>query len=296
LIKEREEKIMLSIARYGKDKFTEVEGYRLHYVDAGTGDPVIMIPGAYGTYRAWNRVIPRLSEHYRLLALDYIGTGDSDKPQKGFRYTVQEQASLITKLIKQLDLGQVHLIGSSYGGVIVLYLSAYHPELVNKVVSIEGGVVIPKKLPGSPLEFAFKYPIIGDLFTGLLRTGILNGVLLKSIAGQWYASMTETDRKEFMDYLQYNAKSASRIAWQWVSISHKTCEDFEEAAKTMKMPILYLYGTASDFMEPHLKDNIQFLETYLPNVKIIGLEGGIHDLELQKPDEVMDLVLNFLKM
>jgi pimeloyl-ACP methyl ester carboxylesterase len=93
-----------------------VEGYKIHYVEAGAGEPVILIPGSWSTYRAWNRIIPLLSDYYRLLALDYVGTGDSDKPKKGFRYTVQEQANLTAKMIEKLELGRVHLIGGSYGG------------------------------------------------------------------------------------------------------------------------------------------------------------------------------------
>lgn len=287
---------MLSLARYGEDKFAEVDGYRIHYVDVGAGDPMVLVAGSYSTYRAWNRVIPLLCEHYRLLALDYVGTGDSEKPQKGFRYTIQEQAGLIAGLIRQLGLGRVHLIGSSYGGAIVLNLAARHPELVNTVVSIEGGIVLPKKMPGSPMEAALKVPVIGDLFLGLVKTGLLNKTMVKLIAGQWYPQMTAEDRTEYLEQLRYNAKSASRIPWYWISVSYKTCENFEEAAKAMKMPVLYLYGTASDFMDPLLRENIQFLKTHLPHARIVGLEGGIHDLEFQKPKEVVDLVLEFLGM
>jgi pimeloyl-ACP methyl ester carboxylesterase len=285
---------MLSVARYGEDRFVEVEGYRIHYVEAGAGPPVILIPGSYSTYRAWNRIIPLLSDHYRLLALDYVGTGDSDKPQTGFRYTVQEQVDLIAQMIKELELGKVHLVGASYGGAIVLNLPVRYPELVNKVVSIEGGIVRPKELPGSPMEIILKYPLVGDLFLGIAETGLLNKVLLRLVAGKWYPHMTADDKWELLEQLSYNVKSASRVPWYWISVSYKTCEDFEEAAKSMRTPILYLYGKESDFMEMLVEDNIRFLETHLPHVRIVGLEGGIHDLEFQKPKEVADLILNFL--
>ena len=285
---------MLSVARYGEDRFVEVGGYKIHCVEAGAGHPVILIPGSYSTYRAWNRIIPLLSDHYRLLALDYVGTGDSDKPQTGFRYTVQEQADLTAQMIKELELGKVHLVGASYGGAIVLNLPVRYPELVNKVVSIEGGVVRLKELPGSPMETILKYPVVGELFIGIAKTGLLNRVLLRLVAGKWYSHMTADDKWELLEQLSYNVKSASRIPWYWISVSYRTCEDFEEAAKSMRTPILYLYGKESDFMEMLVEDNIRFLETHLPHVRIVGLEGGIHDLEFQKPKEVANLILNFL--
>lgn len=290
-----EEKKMLSPTRYGQDRFIQVGGYRIHYVEVGEGEPVILIAGSYTTYRAWDRIVPGLSRQYRLLVLDYVGVGDSDKPRKGFRYTIQEQAGLVAGLIEQLGLGRVHLIGSSYGGAIVLFLAARRPDLVNQVVSIEGGIVKPKTLPGSPLEGALKYPILGDIVIGLMKTGVLNKAALPLIAGKWYPRMTAKDKEEYLELLRYNARSATRTAWHWISCAHQTCEDFDVDAKNMKMPILYLYGTASDFAEPLLRENIHFLETYLPHARVVGLEGGIHDLEFQKPDEVVDLVLSFFR-
>jgi len=84
------------------------------------------------------------------------------------------------------------------------------------------------------LEFALKYPL-SELSIGLVKTGLLNGVMSKLIAGQWYPHMTADDKRELLEQLRYNAKGASRISWHWISVAHKTCEDFEEAAKTMKM-------------------------------------------------------------
>jgi pimeloyl-ACP methyl ester carboxylesterase len=283
------------MARHGQDKYAVVEGYRVHYVEAGAGEPVILIAGSYSTYRAWNRVMPRLAEHYRLLAVDYLGSGDSDKPPTGFKYTIQEQAHLIACLISQLGFDRAHLIGSSYGGAIVLNLAARYPARVNKVVCIEGGIVKPRNLPGSPLESLLKYPLIGDLFLAAAKTGALNPMLMRLIAGSWYSQMTAADKQEMLEQLHYNIRSAARIPWYWISISHRTCEDFEEAAKNIQAPVLYLYGAASDFLEPLVRDNVRFLETYLPQARITALEGGIHDLEFQKPAEVADLALGFLR-
>lgn len=284
---------MASVAKYGEDIFVEVEKYRIHYVEFGAGDPVILIPGSFSTYRAFNRIIPLLSDHYRLLAPDYVGTGDSDKPKEGFGYTIEEQADLIAEMIDKLELGRAHLVGASYGGAIALNLAARYPDLVDKVVSIEGGVVRPEELPGDPMEFLLRYPIIGDLFIGTVRTGLLNPVLLRLVAGKWYPQMASDDTKEMLEQLSYNAKSASRIPWHRVSMASRTSTNFEEEAKSIGTPVLYLYGEESDFREILVDRNIKFLETHLPNARIVGLEGGIHDLALQKPREVAGLILDF---
>jgi len=185
------------------------------------------------------------------------------------------------------------VIGASYGGAIIFYLCAHYPQLIGKGVSIEGGVVKPSELPGSSLETLLKYPVLGDALIGLVRTGGLNRVLVKAIAGAWYPHMTPQDRQELLEQLHFNARSASRIPWYWISRSHQTCEDFTEAAKAMQTPVLYLYGRASDFWEPMLRENLAFFEAHLPTVRAVGLEEGIHDLEFQKPGAVAGLIREF---
>ena len=183
-------------ARYGEDKFVEVDGYRIHYVEIGKGEPVILVPGSLHTYTCWSRLMPLLSDHYRLLALDSLGGGDSDKPSSGFGYTVHEQADVIAKMVEKLELGKVNLIGSSYGGVIIVSLVARYPGLVNRVVSVEGGVVRLEKFPPNPIETSMKYPIIGELFLFIAGAGLLDNFLLKKTEGKWYPYMTPADKKE----------------------------------------------------------------------------------------------------
>jgi pimeloyl-ACP methyl ester carboxylesterase len=283
---------MLTMTSTGMDRWINVEGYHLHYVEVGHGQPVLLIPGAWSTYRAWNPILPFLADSYRLLAVDYVGAGESDKPTAGFRYTVEEQADLLAVMIKQLDLGNVHVVGGSYGGAIALNLAARYPALVNTVVSIEGGVVVPRTLPSSPLERLLKYPVLGDLVILLVKTGLLNTLVLRLVAGKWYPHMTREEKQETLEQLAWNTRSATRVAWYWIGVSPRISKDFAEEAKAIKAPVLYLYGTDTDFTDL-IRVNAQFFKTYLPAVRMVGLEGGIHDLAWQKPKAVAALMMDF---
>jgi pimeloyl-ACP methyl ester carboxylesterase len=284
---------LLSRARYGVDEFAEIDGYQIHYVDVGKGTPVLLIPGSYTTYRAWNSIIPFLSGKYRLLALDYVGTGDSDKPRSGFRYTIGEQADLIAKLIRILRLGKTHLVGASYGGAIVFNLAARYPQTVAKVISIEGGILKPKKMPADPMERLLRYPILGDLMIAVVRSGLMDKMAMQWIAGAWNPSMTADQKETMLDEISFNARSASRVAWHWIALSPRTVVPFEEEASRIQAPILYLAGKKSDF-RAMAEENIRFLREYLPQAKIVEFEDGIHDLALQKPREVARAILEFL--
>jgi pimeloyl-ACP methyl ester carboxylesterase len=224
-------------ARYGVDKFILVGRHRIHYVEAGQGEPVILVPGSYSTYRAWNRLMPILGKEFRLMAMDYPGVGDPDKPRKGFDCTIQEQTNLIAAMVRQLGITKANLIGGSIGGAIIFDFAARYADLTGKIVSIEGGIVRP---------------------------------------------------------VESKPKSASRLPWYRIIIASKTSSSLEEEAKSIKSPVLYLYGTHSDFKGILLEKNLEYLKQYLPQAWIVAVEGGIHDLAFHKPDEVADLVLEFL--
>jgi pimeloyl-ACP methyl ester carboxylesterase len=283
---------LLSRAEYGEDEFREIDGNQIHYVDIGKGTPVVLIPGSFSTYRIWNLILPRLSETHHLLALDYLGTGDSDKPRSGFRYTIGEQADWIAKFIRVLRLGKVHLVGASYGGAIVFNLAARYPEVVGKVVSIEGGILKPKIMPSTPMEKLLRYPVLGDLMIAVIRSGLMNSIVMEWIAGDWLSKMTANQKKTMRTEISFNARSASRAAWYWIAKSPQTVTPFEEEAKRIAAPILYLAGGKSDFREMAV-ENIRFLRQYLPQAKIVEFEDGIHDLATQKPREVARAILEF---
>ena len=279
--------------RYGLDKFISVQGYNLHYVEAGEGEPILLIPGAFSTYRHWNRVIPYLSEHYKLLCLDYLGVGDSDKPKSGFGYTIEEQADLIVKMIEALQIQEVHILGVSYGGAIALNLAARYPEKVDRIISIEGNGIKHQNVPYKPMKGLLGWPVFGELSVGVIRSGIADKLVAKSVMGKAWEQMSEAEKKEIVEIMAQNNKTASRVSWRLISQTIETSKDFSDQAKTIRSPVLYLYG-ADSYYHGMAETNAEFLKHYLPNVEIVRFNDGIHDLELQKPKEVADIVLQFL--
>ena len=279
--------------QYGVDKFVVVQGYNIHYVEAGEGEPILLIPGAFSTYRHWNRIIPYLSKHYKLLCLDYLGVGDSDKPRSGFGYTIEEQADLIVKMIEALQISKVQIFGVSYGGAIALNLAARYPEKVDKVISIEGNGIKHQDIPYRPMKGLLGWPVIGELSIGVIRSGVADRVVAKSVMGKSWEQMTEAERKEIVEIVAKNNKTASSVSWHLISQTIETSRDFTDQAKTIQTPVLYLYG-GNSYYHGMAETNAEFLKAHLRNVKIVRFDDGIHDLELQKPEDVAALVLEFL--
>jgi len=288
-----EKRLVYSKPKYGQDKFAVVQNYNIHYVETGEGQPVLLIPGSFSTYRNWNRMVPLFPKDYKLLAIDYLGVGDSDKPPSGFHYTIEEQADLIAQMIEQLGISNVHIVGVSYGGAIALNLAARYPDKVGKIVCVEGAVIKPKKVPFNSMRGFLKWPLIGDLSVGVIRSGLFDKSVTKLLMGKAWDTMDSDEKRESIEIVAQNNKTASRVSWYHISRTIKTSKDFAEEAKTIRAPVLYFYSQNSDFRDM-AERNVDFLKTHLPNVEIVYFKDGIHDLELQKPQEVTDLILNFL--
>jgi haloacetate dehalogenase len=88
-------------------------GIRQFYLEAGAGPPVVLLHGFPETSFAWRFQIPALAPHYRVLAPDLRGYGETDKPSKG--YDKRTMANDIVELLKTLGVGRVTLIGHDRG-------------------------------------------------------------------------------------------------------------------------------------------------------------------------------------
>jgi pimeloyl-ACP methyl ester carboxylesterase len=283
-----------SKSKYGQDRFVVVQNCNIHYVETGEGQPVLLIPGAWSTYRYWNRITPLLSKHYRLLALDYLGVGDSDKPGSGFAYTVEEQADLIAGMIESLQVSKVYIIGTSYGGSIALNLAARYPDRVGKIVSIEGNGMKHKKVPYRPMGGLLKWPVFGEVPISVTRSGLLDRLIAKGLMGKAWRPLGDHERREIVEIISQTNKTASRIPWYRISRTLVTSKDFAEEAKTIRIPVLYLYGENSGY-RGMAEANAVFLKTHLSHAEVFLVKDGIHNLELQKPEEVAKIILEFFE-
>lgn len=285
---------LYSKPRYGSDGFVLVRDYNIHYVELGQGEPVLLIPGAFTTYRTWNRVLLELSFHYRVLAIDYVGVGDSDKPELGFHYTVEEQADVVAEMIAALRLPRVNVVGTSYGGAVALNLAARYPDLVNKIVCIEGGALItPEALHYGKLGTLLEWPILGDIIWGFMKSGLFDRLTARSVMGEAWGGLTPEERREITGIFSANIRTASRSSWIGIYRAITNRIDFIQALDRTQVPILYLYGEDSRYRA--VADmNVRSFEVLNPRIEIISFKGGTHELHLQYPQDVARTILQFL--
>jgi len=117
-----------------------IDGLNMVYSVDGdkSAPPLIMIHG-WGSFKGvWRTTIPALKEHYRCIAVDLIGCGESDIPRHA-NVTIPKQAERVKALVDSLGYDKVSIIGHSMGGQIALYLaSQLIPDRIEKLVNVAG--------------------------------------------------------------------------------------------------------------------------------------------------------------
>jgi len=116
--------------------FLQVNGTRVHYVEAGRGDPVVLVHGLGGSTFSFRYTIPELAQHHRVVALDLRGFGYTERPADG-DYSLTAQATLVHQVMGRLGIERAAVVGHSMGGNVALRLALDYPERVSRLVLVD---------------------------------------------------------------------------------------------------------------------------------------------------------------
>jgi len=123
-----------------------VFGANLHYVDAGSGSVVVLLHGLADDVGVWESVMPALAAKHRVIALDQIGFGRSDKPLLGYR--AGTFVDFLDGFLNELKIDRASLVGNSLGGWIAANFALAHPERIDRLVLCDaaGYAAVPKTM------------------------------------------------------------------------------------------------------------------------------------------------------
>ena len=119
--------------------YTNINGVKLHYVTGGieNGPVCLLLHGFPESWITWRKVIPSLENHYKIVAVDLRGYGDSDKPEGIENYTNKLMASDIAGILAELKLASAYVVGHDRGARVARRMAYDYPELINRLALIE---------------------------------------------------------------------------------------------------------------------------------------------------------------
>ena len=125
-----------SIDPFSRDKkFVDIGGSRVAYIDRGSGEPIVLLHGCPFQSFEYSKVIPLLARHYRVIAPDLLGLGDTIV-RLDDDYRLPNQVRMVVGLLDRLGIRRAHFVGHDHGGAIVqLMMDSYADRLVAVVLT-----------------------------------------------------------------------------------------------------------------------------------------------------------------
>jgi esterase len=263
------------------DRQFVVKGLKLHLLDWGGEErtPLLLLHGFTGHAHAWDTLSIALQPHFRVLALDQRGHGDSDPADV---YNPAVAFDDISGVIEQLGLRSVILIGLSMGGCNAIYFTAKRPEVVQKLVTVDIGPEISARAAAAPpgpaepdtwesIEQAAQHLYRGNPFPGIHYY-------------RWVASTSLKSRDD------------GALVWKWhPSVKERRSQidfDWWGALRSIRCPTLVLRGEHSHILD---RDVAERMGKELPNGRFVEVPRAVHTLHEDNPDAVVATLKDFLE-
>ena len=125
--------------------YTEFDGMRMHHLDEGEGEPILLMHGEPTWSYLYRKMIPPLTSRFRCIAPDYLRFGRSDKPLRIDDYTYDLHSASIRALVERLDLRDVTVVVQDWGGPIGLRVATEMPERFKRLVVLNTGLFASSK-------------------------------------------------------------------------------------------------------------------------------------------------------
>ncbi|QSH41057.1 alpha/beta hydrolase [Lentisphaerota bacterium ZTH] len=272
--------------------FKTNDGVKLHYIEAGKGKPLIMLPGWSQTAEQYKYQIEKLSSSYRVIALDYRGHGDSEKPDYGYR--MSRLAVDLHNLLTELELNDVNLLGHSMGCCVIWsYWDLFGGKQLSKLIFVDEtpfNAFLQVSLGKEAEQFGILFTL-ENLFEVVKR---IRNDYDESYTRELIGKMFPHDfPKEQIDWIiQQNCKMPRNLA---ADLLYETniALDWRDVVKRINIPVLIIGARDSQmpwrsqvWLHEHISDSR--LEIFEKE------EGGRHFMFIENPEKFNHLVADFI--
>ena len=260
---------------------TRYETARIHYMESGKGEPLILVHSAGQSLYTFRRLFYKLAMYYRVIAVDLVGHGYSDRPDF-FDYTIGDHAESLARFMDSMGIESAHILGFSFGAGYALELAHKHPERVGKIVAIcPGGVTSEMPLTVRMME--------SGLFGGI-ASRMYNLKSVKKMLNECVFDHTVINEHDAAEYFKPVADSSSRYAVR------RTLAEFDENAlisslREIQAPVLLLWGEDDKW---HPAGEVDEYRSSLRSCSCTVIRNARHLVHEEKPDRIAELVRGFI--
>jgi haloalkane dehalogenase len=278
-------------------RFIRINGHRMHYVDEGEGDPVLLLHGNPTWSFLYRKFIPRLvAAGYRVIAPDHIGFGLSERPAREHDFSLENHIANLAEFIRQLGLKGLTVVCQDWGGPTGLACAVLNPGAFNAIV------VMNTWAWPEPTEFHSKVfpwrmmhaPVVGPFLFQRRNILVERGLYLSVVHRERFLEEALPAYRFVMP--DYDSRLLTRVFPRLIPLrpddrSAATMRWLEQSLRSTTIPALILWGK-EEIVFP--AECAQRFKTLLPHAKGPLWVTGSHFLQEDSPQEICSHILDFL--
>jgi haloalkane dehalogenase len=265
--------------------FVEVHGSKMHYIDEGSGDPILFLHGNPTSSYLWRNIIPHLTSLGRCLAPDLIGMGKSDKPDLEYRFF--DHVKYVEGFIEKLDLQNITLVIHDWGSGLGFHYAMRHEDNIKGIAFMEA-ILAPvpgwEMFPESAREMfqGFRTPEIGwEMIVNQ------NFFVEQVLPGSVVRELTDAEMNHYRE--PYREPSSRKPLWRWpneIPIAGEPADvtaavaAYNQKLQQSDLPKLLFYATPGALIPAPL---VEWCKNNLKNLDIVDLGEGIHFVQEDNP-------------
>jgi haloalkane dehalogenase len=268
-------------------RYVEQDGLRMHYVDEGSGDPVLLLHGEPSWGFLYRKLIPPLAGAARVVAPDYFGFGRSDKPIRVEDYSYDFHVESIRRLLEALDLRGISVVVQDWGGPIGLRLAVEQPDRFARIVVLNTGVGAGRAPSPEWLRFReFMRRVGTDIVPGqLVRITCVNELPDEVVAGYDAPFPTPESKAGVLAFpelvpTELDHPSAAKML------------DVREALARWDKPALVLFSDSDPIFTPAAAERMASRIPGAGPAEIVA--GAGHFLQEERGEEIAERIVRFL--
>jgi non-heme chloroperoxidase len=282
--------LIAAIAHAGAPAPTKihVNGVDLHYISAGSGEPVILLHGGQTDYRAWEPQMAELSRYYRVISYSRRYNFPNQNPQTATDHSAKIEAADLRAFIRALRLKRVNLVGTSIGAATALTLAIDNPGMVRRLIIAEPPILaMAKRFPEGDALYQDFMNRIQKPASAAFAAGDDEGAM------RFYVDAFATPGR--FDALPAEARLVVMQNSGFFKMMARSSDPYPDipraSLRRLRMPVLVITGERTNSLNRRINEELSRL---IPRARSATIPAAGHGSPRENPQAFTEVVMDFL--
>jgi len=267
-----------------ESKYIKVRDSKMHYIDEGSGDPILFLHGNPTSSYLWRNIIPYLVPHGRCIAPDLIGMGKSDKPNLDYRFF--DHSKYVEGFIEKLDLSNITTVLHDWGSGLGFHYAMRHESNIKGIAFMEA-LVKPMKWEEMPSSERMGFKLFRTSGIGWFMLSVMNMFLTQLVPRMIVRKLSA----EEMDYYMAPFKTikSRKAIRQWPceipldgqpSDVYEMMSNYSQKLQESEIPKILFFASPGAIIDSKAVD---WCKQNLKNLKVVDIGEGLHYVQEDNP-------------